>query len=353
MEVCMALIDTYRRNVVKKRDEIAKLSSDKAGEKGKIVKARTKIDNANSIIARTKNAATIKSKMNDITKAEKEITAAEKKIADIEKKSSKLEKELSDEQKKVEREEDRVHKQRMKEEAEMQKKTQRQISELNRTVQVHAQRQSEMQSQIEELQNIPEIITVLFLASNPIDTPSLRLDAESRAIQEMIRKSDYRDTIKFETRWAVRTSDLLQAINEVNPDIIHFSGHGDSNGDLAFENVNGQSKLVSKEAMAQTIMTLSDKVRLIFFNACFSAIQAKHIVEHVDAAIGMNTSIGDDAALVFASQFYSSIGFGKNLKSAFNQAKAALMLEGIPEETTPELFVRDELQAENIVLVQP
>lgn len=348
----MALIDTYRKNVVKKRDDLAKLASDKAKVKDKIAKARTKIDNANAAIRRTKNAATIKSRQNEIIKAEIEITKAEKKIADLEKKGSKLENELSDEQKKIEREEQKIHKQRMKEETKMQNKTQCQISELNRTVQVHEERQGEMQSQIEELQRLPEIITVLFLASNPVDTPSLRLDAESRAIQEMIRKSDYRDTIRFETRWAVRTSDLLQAINEVNPDIIHFSGHGASNGDLAFENVSGQSKLVSKETMAQTIMTLSDKVRLIFFNACFSTIQAEHIVEHVDAAIGMNTSIGDEAALVFASQFYSSIGFGKNLKTAFDQAKAALMLEGIPEDTTPELFVRDDLQAENIILVQ-
>ena len=82
-------------------------------------------------------------------------------------------------------------------------------------------------------------------------------------------------------------------------------------------------------------------------------MQAENIVEHVDAAIGMNTSIGDEAAVVFASQFYSSIGFGKDLKTAFNQAKASLMLEGISEETTPELFVREGLQAENIILVQP
>ena len=235
----------------------------------------------------------------------------------------------------------------------MQKKTQNQISELNRTLEVHEKRQIEIQSQIEELKKIPDTITVLFLASNPTNTQSLRLDAECRAIQEMIRKSDYRDTIRFESRWAVRTSDLLQAINEVNPDIIHFSGHGATNGDLVFENVNGQGKLVTKEAMAQTIMTLSDKVRLIFYNACFSAVQAEHIVEHVEAAIGMNTSLGDEAALVFASQFYSSIGFGKNLKVAFSQAKAALMLEGIEEETTPELFVQNGLQAEDIVLVQP
>lgn len=349
----MALIDTYRGNVIRKREAISKLVYEKSKENDKIAKARGKIDSANAAIKRTKNASTIKSKLNDIARAEKDITTAEKKIADIEKRTSKLEKELSDEQKKVEREEEKLHKQRIKEETEMQKKTQNQISELNRTLEVHEKRQIEIQSQIEELKKIPDTITVLFLASNPANTQSLRLDAECRAIQEMIRKSDYRDTIRFESRWAVRTSDLLQAINEVNPDIIHFSGHGATNGDLVFENVNGQGKLVTKEAMAQTIMTLSDKVRLIFYNACFSAMQAEHIVEHVEAAIGMNTSIGDEAALVFASQFYSSIGFGKNLKVAFNQAKAALMLEGIEEETTPELFVQNGLQAEDIVLVQP
>ena len=101
-----------------------------------------------------------------------------------------------------------------------------------------------MQNQIEQLKKIPDTITVLFLESNPTDTQALRLDAECRAIQEMIRKSDYRDTIRFETRWAVRTSDLLQAINEVNPDSIHFSGHGAINRDLVFKNVNGQGKLV-------------------------------------------------------------------------------------------------------------
>ncbi len=149
----------------------------------------------------------------------------------------------------------------MKEEAIMQKKTQMQISDLSRTMEVHARIQDEIQSQIQELQKWPENITVLFLAANPINTHSLRHDAEARSIQETIRKSEYRDTLRFETRWAVRTSDILQAINEVNPDVIHFSGHGAPNGDLAFENINGETKLVSKEAMTQTIMTLSDKVK--------------------------------------------------------------------------------------------
>ena len=100
-------------------------------------------------------------------------------------------------------------------------------------------------------------MTVLFLASNPVDIPSLRLDAESRAIHEMIRKSDYRDNIRFETRWAVRTSDILQAINEVNPDVIHFSGHGSSGGDLAFENANGAGVL---NAIINPVLNIVDQI---------------------------------------------------------------------------------------------
>lgn len=78
--------------------------------------------------------------------------------------------------------------------------------------------------------------------------------------------------------------------------------------------------MVKKEAMASTISTVSDKVRFMFFNACFSAEQAESIVKHIDAAIGMTDSIGDSAAVAFAAQFYSSIGYGKSIKTAFDQA---------------------------------
>lgn len=44
----------------------------------------------------------------------------------------------------------------------------------------------------------------------------------------------------------------------------------------------------------------------------------------------MNKAIEDEAARVFAAQFYSAIGFGYSIRVAFDQAIAALTLEGIP-----------------------
>ena len=64
-------------------------------------------------------------------------------------------------------------------------------------------------------------------------------------------------------------------------------------------------------------------------------------------------SIGDDAARIFSSQFYSSIGFGVSLGKAFEQAKALLMMEGIKEENTPELFVKEGLNADELIIVKP
>jgi len=125
----------------------------------------------------------------------------------------------------------------------------------------------------------------------------------------MIRNAKHRDSVKLESSWAVQTIDLLQALNEFNPTIVHFSGHGSDQDEIVFQSPDGNAILVSKEAIVQTIVASSDNIRLVFFNTCFSKNQAQAVSKHLEATIGMNTSIGDEAARVFSSQFYSSISF--------------------------------------------
>ena len=99
--------------------------------------------------------------------------------------------------------------------------------------------------------------------------------------------------------------------------------------------------------------TASDTIRLVVFNACFSETQAKSVVEHIEAAIGMSDSILDDTACTFAAQLYSSIGFGRSLQTSFNQAIAELLLEGIPGENIPQLYARDDVDLNDLILVRP
>ena len=195
-------------------------------------------------------------------------------------------------------------------------------------------------------------IKILFLAANPADTNKLALDEEIREITSKIRATDHRDSIDLISAWAVRPDDLLQLLNQHKPQIVHFSGHGINSGEIFLTDHNGVSKPVSIKAIKALFTTLKDNIRAVVLNACYSKEQAEAITQVVDCAVGMNDSIGDRAAITFAASFYQAIGFSRSIQEAFDQGIVALLLEGIPEENTPELLVRTGIDPSQVILVR-
>jgi len=348
----MAIIDSYKTTLISKQKDLSKLTSDKAKEHMKLSDLNKKINSVLEAIRRANSQSTISSKQREIDRYNKDIVTVTKKIADIENKIARKNKEVVDCQYKIEKEQNLIDKKKTTESNKLIQEQYKNLRNINLALNHHQKLHIDTQSQIDELKKLPEKMVVLFLASNPIDQPQLRLDEEARAISEMIRKTKHRESIKLESCWAVRPIDILQALNEFQPSIVHFSGHGSNADEIVLQTNEGNSKVVSKAALVQTMLASCDGIRLVFFNTCYSINQANAISEFVDATIGMNAEIGDDAARIFSSQFYSSIGFGNSLEKSFQQAKALLMLEGISEENTPELFVREGLNAEDIFLVR-
>lgn len=349
----MAQIDSYRTTMLRKREELAKLNQDLAREQAKIAPLQKKIISAKCAIERTKSDSTIKSRLSEIGRAEKSIADIQKKCSDIQAKIAQKEKEYTTADKNYRSEEAKINKKAVDDEKKRLQQAARQSVAMEQAIRRQEQLQAKMQREIDSIKAIPEKITVLFLAANPVDTHRLRLDQEARSIQEKIRLSEYRDSVRFESRWATKASDILQAINETNPTVVHFSGHGADTGELVLENPDGTAKFVSADAISTVMATFSDTIRLIVFNACFSDTQAANVVEHIEAAIGTVDSIPDETARTFAAQLYSSIGFGHSLKKAFDQAKAELILEGIPGEDIPQLYCRPDVDPDNMVLVHP
>lgn len=340
----MALIDTYRNNVSRKNSEKLRLIEQKAKEQKKIAEASKKISAAQRQMKSTKNLTTIQNRQKDIYKCQEDIAKVEKKIADIGHKISQKEKDLQNEQKKVSNEEIKETRKADKNREKFQRDQLRNLQNVNHKIGEHS-------SAISKLQELPKEITVLFFAANPRDQAQLSLDEEVRSIKEMISKSRHRDVVKFESCWAVRPGDILQQINEYQPTIVHFSGHGSEDDELVLMDIHGQTKLVSMTSIVQAMSVANDNLRMVFFNTCYSKNQASSVVEYIECAIGMNTSITDKAAQIFSAQFYSSIGFGLSVERSFKQAKAALMLEGISEEDTPSLFVKEDHEADEIIIV--
>lgn len=200
------------------------------------------------------------------------------------------------------------------------------------------------------------MIRVLFFSANPVEGQDrLKLDEEYRDINDQIRKTKYGNQFYFQVGLATRVNDLQDRLQEFDANIVHFSGHGKSDSRLVLLDQDSHPMPVSAVAVAKLFELVNDRntIRCVFLNACYSEEQAKAIANHVDCVIGMSNAVGDDAAKQFAVSFYSSLGYGSSIQKAFALACNSLSLEGIPEEDTPKLNVREGVDAAEVVLVKP
>jgi len=184
---------------------------------------------------------------------------------------------------------------------------------------------------------IPKPAQILFFASNPKDTPPLRLDEEVREIDEGLRRARQREQFKLIQKWAVRAEDLRRGLLDEQPEIVHFSGHGSPINGLVCENSQGNAELVPPDALAELFSLCSSYVRCVVLNACYSEAQANAIAEHIPYVVGMAKAIGDSAAVKFAVGFYDALGAGRSYDDAFKFGRNAISLSGIPEDSTPQL----------------
>ncbi|NER84357.1 MAG: CHAT domain-containing protein [Leptolyngbya sp. SIO1D8] len=178
-------------------------------------------------------------------------------------------------------------------------------------------------------------LKILFLAADPCDSSRLRLGQELRDIHDNLQRSKYRENFLLESRESVRPGDITQSIFDVEPQIIHFSGHGMETGELCFENIQGKTQPVQPDALANLFELVVGQVDCVVLNACYSEIQARAIAKHIPFVIGMNQAIGDKAAITFAIGFYKALGAGRSFEDAYKFACVELQLESIPEHLTP------------------
>ncbi|MBU7582287.1 MAG: CHAT domain-containing protein [Nostoc sp. TH1S01] len=184
-------------------------------------------------------------------------------------------------------------------------------------------------------------IRILFLSSDPSDAGRLRLGQELRDIREKIQLSKQRDMLDLLPRESVRPGDITQAIHDIEPQIVHFSGHGMMTGELCVENSTGNVQPVAPSALKNLFKLVSTQVKCVVLNACYSEKQAEAIAEHIPYVIGMNQAIGDGAAIAFSVGFYKALGAGRSVTDAYQFACVEIQLEGIPEHLTPVLCSKE------------
>jgi hypothetical protein len=190
-------------------------------------------------------------------------------------------------------------------------------------------------------ENSSETISILLLSADPSDATRLRLGEEFREIQDKLQLAKLRERFRLDQRMSVRPVDISQSLLDLQPQIVHFSGHGLTSGELCFENKIGQVHPVSPDALAALFEQFTNQVKCVLLSACYSEAQAVAIVKHIDYVIGMNQAIGDKAAITFAIGFYQALGAGRTIREAYKLGCVQIRLQSIPEHLTPIFLERN------------
>jgi hypothetical protein len=190
--------------------------------------------------------------------------------------------------------------------------------------------------------NQSDIISILMLSADPSDASRLRLGEEFREVQDKLQLAKLRERFRLDQRMSVRPIDISQSLLDLQPQIVHFSGHGLASGELCFEDQIGRVHPVSPDAVAALFEQFSTQVKCVLLNACYSEVQAVAIVRHIDYVIGMDQAIGDKAAIAFAIGFYQALGAGRTFREAYKLGCVQIRLQGIPEHLTPIFLERSK-----------
>jgi CHAT domain-containing protein len=194
-----------------------------------------------------------------------------------------------------------------------------------------------------------------------------------------------RDELDFRSRWAVNADDVMRHLNELQPTVVHFSGHGtrsvsdpaedtraraagvdgtaltdESSGPgldvkspsaaLLLQDEHRVPQEVSARALAQMIRTAAPSARVVVLNACHTEAVANELRDSVQCVVAMRGAIEDESARAFAVAFYRALGHRCSVGNAVAQAVTILTARRLPGDHLPVCVTPDGVDPEAVVL---
>jgi hypothetical protein len=199
-------------------------------------------------------------------------------------------------------------------------------------------------------------LRVLVLAASPLDQPPLQVDREWEALRAALAGLQRRGLVLLERLEEARLSRLRARLRQGEYHVLHVVGHGrydpraQSSVLLLEDERDSRASRETTAAELARLLVGHHSLRLAVLNVCEGARggpdpyagTAQTLVRRgVPAAIGMQFSISDGAALEFAAELYRALADGVPLEAALTDARNAVSDD--PESVewcTPVLYSR-------------
>lgn len=190
-------------------------------------------------------------------------------------------------------------------------------------------------------------LRIAYLVTNPDPSATLNTLQEAKQVTKALRDVPLSQKIELRPFLAPSFDDLIDALNEFRPHIVHFSGHGGGET-LLFDNDNiGETggTALDFDTIAELLDSVEFKPKGLVLMACDTVDGAKKLLVHTDFVVAMADSIDDDAASEFSVRFYRSLGSGVVLDNAVKQGKVSIKAKSYSDADLPTLLVNSERTA--------
>lgn len=181
--------------------------------------------------------------------------------------------------------------------------------------------------------------TILFLASEPTDHGRILANHEFNAIKESLRVGAAGRRIKLAFQFAVRLSDLIGALSEHRPRILHFANHGTRDGGLVFEDDSGKAVQAPIQALAELI-SMFKGIECVVLNACYMQDLAEALIKQVRYVTGAKHQLSNPVAILFSRSFYGALGHGFPITDAYKFGSIEVKFANVSEDLVPRLHER-------------
>lgn len=186
----------------------------------------------------------------------------------------------------------------------------------------------------------PEFLKILFFESNPKGTAVLNISSELKKIKKVLKIAISSKLLSLTDFGSTSFEDFRENIDEQNPNVIHFSGHGSAKKKAllmldAFE----EADYISATKLERFFASLSKEVTCVILNACSTASVGLKIAKHVKYVIAMRDEVENMTAKSFSKGFYSALAKGKTIDTAFKKGRDEIFYNDHPDENIPVLFI--------------
>jgi hypothetical protein len=184
----------------------------------------------------------------------------------------------------------------------------------------------------------------------------LRIGKEFNTLRDLLADPALPVRLDLVSHLALGPEELLNVISTEKPAVVHFSGHGVEGGNLLMEGPGGDLVPLSHDLLAKVFRSVNSPpnhrlIRYVVLNACHSEPAAQAISESVDAVIGTQAQIADEAAIAFAREFYGTLAAGRPIGDAIALSKTQLQIEAEIRQASPGGFPGGNVYDPNLVVV--